>query len=1261
MLADADLLASAVLSPGSFARAEGALLSALDGSRGLTAAGGALELRAGQLLVAVARYRASDVLAEQAVQARRWLLLGAAPALAPLAVGAGLGWVGGVLAAGGDPLAELERALTEHPGVIDEVLGTMTLLSGPLRSGLAGPLPVFGDQAFRALTGESLLPRDLAEAAGLLALLYGPGRPVWERRVDTDETATLVPGGIGDVLERLDHRNADATIGGGTQGDIGVTRVVTLGPDGRELVSWIVDIPGTKDWQIDPSTRPALNDAASNLELMAGIENARVEALTRALADAGVAPDQPVMLVGHSQGGMVAVRAAQELAGRLSVTHVVTAGSPVGGMTAPDGVQVLSLENRNDVVPHTDGRENEDDDEHVTVLFDHSGGTIGENHGTGTAYLPAARALDLSADPSVRAWLEGAAGLPRRAGRAGQRDDDGLHGHQRHRRRREGRPPALRACTPTRLPVGQDRRVSADPLPYPRHWEADVVLTDGGTVHLRPILADDADRLRAFHAGLSKETVYNRFFAYRPSLSDADVARFTQVDHDDRVALVATLRDEIIGVVRYDRLPGSADAEVAFVVDDAHQGRGLGAVLLEHLAAAARERGIDRFVADVLPTNRAMLTVFRSAGYEVTRDLADGYVSLDFPIRPTETSLEVMRAREHRAEARSVQRLLAPRSVAVVGASREPGAPGHELLKSLLRNGFEGPVYPINPAATSVSGVRAYADVREVPDPVDLAVIAVPAAEVADVVRACAAKRVRGLVVVSGGFGDAGEEGRARLEEVVRLARTGGMRLIGPSAMGVVNTDPAVRLHATFAVGSPPVGAVGVLSQSGALAGTFLAEAERRALGLSAFVSIGDRADVSGNDLLQHWQADERTEVVLLHLQGFGNPRKFTRIARRLGRTKPVVALKSGHGAGDVAVDALFASAGVVRVRSLGQLFTTAQLFALQPLPQGRRVGIVGNSSALAAMAADACREAGLEVPVLPEAAREPAAWPDGGDRDGQPGGPRALRRRRRAAGGPRRRARQRSGRRGARRRRPAAARPRAGAGGRGAGRGPATSQAGDRCRCWPASSDTRACRRRSRCSASRARRCAGPSPRTPRRSPRPSPCPGWCATRSGGRDRRAWCRSWTGWTCGPPGPSSPTCRWTGSGSRRRRPRRCCGTSASTCGPPSWCRTPVPPWPRRTGSAGRSRSRRPTSGGATGSTSVRCGSGSRTPTTCARRGATCSRRRAGARRSCSRWPRRASPRSCTSCRTRRPARCCRCASAGWRSTCSSTRSRAPCR
>jgi len=503
--------------------------------------------------------------------------------------------------------------------------------------------------------------------------------------------------------------------------------------------------------------------------------------------------------------------------------------------------------------------------------------------------------------------------------------------------------------------------------PYPAHWEADAVLADGGTVHLRPITPGDADRLRAFHARLSPETVYNRFFSMMQTLPARDVERFTTVDHDERAALVALLRGQIVGVVRYARFAGTADAEVAVVVEDAHQGRGLGALLLEHLEAAARERGVERFVADVLPSNRRMLGVFRAAGFEVAREMADGYVELTFPISETAASLEVVRAREHRSEARSVARLLSPKAVAVVGASRQPGTAGHEVFRSLLAHGFDGPAYPVNPAAPHVLSVRAWADVRDVPDDVDLAVVAVPAALVADVVRACSDKRVAGLVVVSGGFADAGEHGRARLAEVVQLARGGGMRLIGPNAMGIVNTDPAVSLHATFAAGSPPHGRVGVLSQSGALASTFLGEAARRGLGLSTFVSIGDRADVSGNDLLQYWQADEGTDVVLLHLQGFGNPRKFARIARTLGRGKPVVCLKSGRGTGDQAVDALFASAGVVRVDTVGQLFETGQLLACQPLPAGRRVGIVGTSSALAALATDACRSQGLEVPELPD------------------------------------------------------------------------------------------------------------------------------------------------------------------------------------------------------------------------------------------------------------------------------------------------------
>ncbi len=496
----------------------------------------------------------------------------------------------------------------------------------------------------------------------------------------------------------------------------------------------------------------------------------------------------------------------------------------------------------------------------------------------------------------------------------------------------------------------------------PASWESDAVLADGGTVTLRPITPEDADALRAMHSRLSADTVYMRFFSMVRVLSDKEVARLTQVDQDRRIALVALLRGELVGVVRCDRLD-DVTAEVAVVVEDAHQGRGLGPLLLEHLAAAAGDRGVQRFVANVLPSNRRMLQVFRSAGFEVERHMADGYVELSYPIEPTTASVSVAREREHLADARSVARLLAPRSVAVLGASRQPGSAGHEVLRALLEQGFTGRVHAINPAAEEVLGVRCVAAIGDVEDEhLDLVVIAVPAERVPQAVAECADKGVHALVVVAGGFADGGADGQARLAEVVRIARGAGMRLVGPNAMGVVNTDPEVRLHATFAAGRALPGRVGVFTQSGALAGAVLSALDRRRLGLSSFVSIGDRADVSGNDVVQFWRDDPRTEVVALHLQGFGNPRKFARIARDVGRRKPVVALKSGRGTGDLAVDAMFASAGVIRVDTLAQLFDTCQLLATQPVPAGPRVGIVGTSSALAALAVDACRANGLQV-----------------------------------------------------------------------------------------------------------------------------------------------------------------------------------------------------------------------------------------------------------------------------------------------------------
>ncbi|MUN35959.1 GNAT family N-acetyltransferase [Actinomadura litoris] len=512
---------------------------------------------------------------------------------------------------------------------------------------------------------------------------------------------------------------------------------------------------------------------------------------------------------------------------------------------------------------------------------------------------------------------------------------------------------------------------------YPDQWEADVVLSDGGTAHLRPIRSEDAEILRVFYARLSPESIYYRFFSPRPSLTDREVEHFTSVDHDRRVALIATIGEEMVAVVRYDSFEDRPEtAEVAFLVEDAHQGRGLGAVLLEHIAAAARERGVRRFVASVLPDNRRMTRVFREAGYEVGQRFEEGVIELVLDLAPTETSLEVMAAREHRAESRSIQRLLFPRSVAVIGASRAEHSVGHTVLRNLLGGNFTGPVYPVHPTAMAVAGVRAYASVLQIPDDVDLAVVAVRADAVHGVVDECAGKGVRGLVVVSSGFGETGPEGRASQEELVRLARAYGMRVVGPNCLGIANTDPDVRLNATLAPTLPGRGPVGFFSQSGALGIAILQRTASRGLGLSTFVSAGNRADVSGNDLMQYWEEDPATKAVLLYLESLGNPRKFARLARRLGRRKPIVAVKSGRGTQGVpighsaqaltlpdhAVSALFAQAGVIRVEDLSELFDVAQLLAYQPLPAGDRIAIIDNSDSLGLLAQDAATALGLEV-----------------------------------------------------------------------------------------------------------------------------------------------------------------------------------------------------------------------------------------------------------------------------------------------------------
>lgn len=511
---------------------------------------------------------------------------------------------------------------------------------------------------------------------------------------------------------------------------------------------------------------------------------------------------------------------------------------------------------------------------------------------------------------------------------------------------------------------------------YPEYWEADVVLRDGGTAHLRPIHPADADAVQAFHVGQSQNSIYMRFFAYKAKLSSKELKRFTEVDYQDRVALVITIGGEIMGIGRYDRLDDPTEAEVAFNIADAHQGRGIGSILLEHLAAAARENGIRRFTAEVLPENRKMLMVFSDAGYDVNRHFDDGVVSLEFNIDPTDKSRAVMEAREHRAEARSIQELLAPSSVAVIGASRKWGAVGYQLLEHIIEGGFTGPVYAINPEALELAGMLSFARLSEVPGPVKLAIVAVPYEEVPKVVEECGAAGVKGIVVATAGFADDGERGLARQRELVRQARANGMRVIGPASLGIVNTNPAISLNASMAPSLARRGGLGLFSQSAAIGVALYAASSRRRVGISTFLSAGNRADVSGNDMMQFWEDDADTTAVGLYLESIGNPRKFSRLARRLARTKPVIVAKSdamgqdlppGHAVGTTqapaeAVDAMMRQAGVIRVETIEQLLDVAQIVAGQPLPKGSGLAVFSNSRALGKVVADSAAVQGLGV-----------------------------------------------------------------------------------------------------------------------------------------------------------------------------------------------------------------------------------------------------------------------------------------------------------
>ena len=519
---------------------------------------------------------------------------------------------------------------------------------------------------------------------------------------------------------------------------------------------------------------------------------------------------------------------------------------------------------------------------------------------------------------------------------------------------------------------------------YPARYESDILLRDGSSLHLRPIKRDDVNALLEFHKRLSPRSIYFRFFSPLPELGEDRARELADVDYHNTFALVGELGGKLIGVARYYRDEKAGDrAEVAFLIEDALQGRGIATRMLERLAEIAREKGITTFDAYVLGDNRKMMDVFMHTGFEVERRLDGGVFQVSFPITSTPEYEEKVAHRLQMAAQASMKAFFEPQSIAVIGAGRKRGGIGAEIFHNLVAAGFQGVVYPVNETATVVGSVKAYPRITDVPGDVDLAIVVVPAQYAAGVVDDCITKGVHGIVVISAGFGEVGAEGRAREATLLEKVRNSGVRMIGPNCMGIINTDPAVALNGTFSPVYPPEGRVAMSTQSGALGLAILDYAKRLNLGISTFVSVGNKADVSSNDLIQYWAEDPRTDVILLYLESFGNPRKFGRIAKRIARSKPIVVVKSGRSrAGaraasshtgalattDAVASALFRQAGIIRTDTFEELFDVANLLVHQPVPVGNRVAILTNAGGPGILAADACEARGLELPTLSDA-----------------------------------------------------------------------------------------------------------------------------------------------------------------------------------------------------------------------------------------------------------------------------------------------------
>jgi acetyl coenzyme A synthetase (ADP forming)-like protein len=517
---------------------------------------------------------------------------------------------------------------------------------------------------------------------------------------------------------------------------------------------------------------------------------------------------------------------------------------------------------------------------------------------------------------------------------------------------------------------------------YPSKYETEVLLKDGSRILLRPIKQEDNERWLALYRRLSQETKILRFHRDPGEMGPEDALRFCTVDYKNTFALVAEVQKgkgkEVVAVGRYYRLPKKHVARVAFAIEDAYHGLGIGTRLIEWLANVARDNGIKFFEGDVLAENERMMNVLRDYGFHIESELKGGVYHVTIPITRSRRVERKEEERERISTLNSIRHILAPRSVAVIGASRQTGSIGQLIFQSIMQNGFTGVVYPVNPKAEVVMSVKAYPSILDVPDDVELAIIVVPTRVVARVADECGRKGVRAIVVISDGFRESGPEGEAHEEELRDIVLGHGMRLVGPNCMGVISTNSLVNLNATFSRVYPPRGNIAFLSQSGAMGIVIIEYANNLNMGISSFVSVGNRADISSNDLLQYWEQDPATKVILLYLESFGNPRKFSRIAKRVSAKKPIVVVKSGAtsvgaraasshtgalATSTVASDALFRQAGIIHVDSVQELFDVATLLSNQPLAEGKRLAVITNGGGPGVIAADASEQHGLVLP----------------------------------------------------------------------------------------------------------------------------------------------------------------------------------------------------------------------------------------------------------------------------------------------------------